>query len=587
MAKKRLNIKLLIILASTVAVLAVGLVVATNWYRENAGRAIRRAEAFEAEGRYDLAAGQWEKAFRATKDSQYRLRGVEALSYRTSEASGNEAMQSIYAGLNNLVASDPGDLAAVRPLMRLYAESARLSGGTPGQATREVRRLAGLVLAQQPDDAEARIYQAAATLALSTAVAEQVPAEEVEAARETLRELVVAQPLDGTGIAALLSDFARQSNAADDPAVVMERLLAFRDLLDAAAEATAGMTPRDDSPTDVAAARTTLARAYSALATWSVRLSRAPEVQAAIGEEVAAAVPGELREASIAQSQAALAALDESRDAMADEFVNAHLYRVALLGESRNYDEAEAILQKLSALRPWDPRVAKQHADFLMDRGRPAEAAALLRDLYAKRDEPLPQIPGPPGVTTRQMRTLLGQYLAEAALAEREAATDAAERERLLKEATAALSESTAARRRANVAEQPDTDRVQAQLQIAGGQPYEGLRTLAESLRTSGEGATLDGGRERAQTLRLLASTNRQLNQPGTELDYLDQLWNGGRQFMVFGDFLRYAELLVRDGRREEAEQVATLLNSVAPDHPQVRLLQVAVAPRRRRRGRL
>ncbi len=582
MAKKRLNTKLLIILASAVAVLAVGLVIATNWYRENAGRAVRRAQEFEAAGEYGLAAGQWEKAYRATNDSQYRLSGIEALSYNTSGPEGDEAIQAIYSGLNNLVASDPGDLSAIRPLLRLYARGARFGGGSPGRAVEEVRRLARLVLAQQPDDAEAKIYDAAATLALTNVSTQQIPEEEVEAARAALRETVPVTPIDGTGVTALLADLQRQFAAGGIAATeLMEGVQAMRETLAQVADAAGEMTPREGIPTDVAAVRTTVSRGYSVLSQWAAQLARDASVREALGEEAARALPVELRDAALAEAAAAIESLDADRDKYTDDFLEAHLYRASLQTDTRDFAAAEQTYATLSELRPWDPRVAKAHGDFLMDRNRPAEAAAVLRANYATRSEPLPEIKGPAGATARQVRALAGQYLADAVLAERDATSEAARRAELLEEARAALSESAAARRQANIPEQRDAQRIEAQLEIAAGQPYEGLRLLAAALRTSGDFAGGgDRGRGRARLLRLLADTNRQLNQPGTELEYLEQLQATARQFMRLGDYLRLAELYATTGRADDARQIASFLSTLAPDNSRVQLLQAQLAPR-------
>ena len=582
MAKKRLNTKLLIILAGTVAVLAVGLVVATNWYRENAGRAIARAEEYEAEGEYGLAAGQWEKAYRADGDPQYRLRGIEAISYTTSESEGGEeAVRTMFSALNELVASNPTDVTSIRALLRLQARASGLGGGGTGPSVEEVRRLARLVLAQQPGDAEARLYDAAATLALSGVASQQIPADEVDAARTTLKEIVVASPLDGTGITALLSDLQRRFGTADNEATdLLAFVLEMRGLLDAAADAAGSMQPRDDSPTDVAAVRTVLSRGYSVLSLWTAQLVRSPEVREQLGgDEPARALPGELRELALAQSDAAVAALDVERDKFADDFLETHLHRASLLVDRRDLAGAEEVYRTLTDLRPWDPRVAKAHGDFLVDQNRPADAAAVLRAMYATLNTPLPTIKGLAGATARRSRALAGQYLADAVLSEREAVSGAERRASLLDEARQALAASAAARRAANIPEQRDAQRIQGQLQIAGGEPYEGLRTLVAALRSTGDATAGDRGRGRARLLRLLADTNRQLSQPGPELEYLEQLYTSARAYMRLSDYLRLAEQYAANGRTEEARQITTFLAAAAPDNVRVQALQSRLAP--------
>ena len=85
MARKRLNVKFLVVLVSVAGLLLVGLAVAGWWYKESPGRAIRRAQEAEERGDWEKAAEQWAKAARASNDPEYLLKAIDASMKRTAE----------------------------------------------------------------------------------------------------------------------------------------------------------------------------------------------------------------------------------------------------------------------------------------------------------------------------------------------------------------------------------------------------------------------------------------------------------------------------------------------------------------------
>jgi tetratricopeptide (TPR) repeat protein len=318
MAKKRrrLNVKLLITLAVALAVVALGGVLVGQYYLDSPDRAVSRAELFETQAQEALdagdlpaarsaierAAGLWNKAFRLTNDSQYQVKAIEATERLTTDpVKGDTFAQQVQGSLRQL-ASNPNNIDAVRKAMRYTADSPALLSPSLPQFARDVRDRAQLILSREPDDAEARLLEAVATLHLA-----QIPGglaltrEEAnrlggagtganvsatqrlaDEARQTLHEVVATDPLDGLGLAALQRDFGRRFQQQINEAVAAERRIngdsraalqeiadisdTFRTVLDAAGEAAQDHTPRDGRPADTGLLLARLAAAYDVLA---------------------------------------------------------------------------------------------------------------------------------------------------------------------------------------------------------------------------------------------------------------------------------------------------------------------------------
>ena len=609
--RRRLNAKLLAILAGATAVLVLGLYLAVNYYLDNPERAVARAEAYEAAGEFDAAAGQWEKAYRFTDDPQYRLRGVRATSMRTSDPEvGDDRLAATRTGLATLVGSTD-DPRAVRALLRFLASDPYfLYAGGITYATREVADKADLLLARAPEDAEARILDAAATLALAPHAGSEITPEQAQAAEAVLREALPVRPLDGTGLLAMQQLFGREygeaaggvvANARDNPDRAREALddaaavlAEFEGLVDAAAAAVGQAEPREDVPTDRASLLSQLGRSYAVLARAAQQQAQMAFAldAAAADEEGAEAADGlaqiralnEARQAAAAPyeeqaaaaHEAAVAALDVDRDAMSQAYYEVRIARADFELSRGRPDAAEAEVRAVLDARPWDTNAALVLAAILTEQGKAAEALEVARTAYAKRSDPLPPIPGNAGAAARQARTQSGLLLADALLADLEARGAAGERvdtAAVLAEAEKAMGVYDAARVAADRQVAPQADRVRGQMQLVRGDTAAGVATLSEALGRAGDLGGALAARERPRLLRLLAAASRTLGQTGGEIDYLQQLDRDMRP----AEALRLARLLAardrpaeqgrpadRDRARDIAQRLADL--GVAPD---------------------
>lgn len=577
MARKRLNTKLLITLACGVAILAVAAFFGVEAYRENPERAITRAQQLEAAGEWEEAAGQWNRAYRRTRDSQYQLRGIEAIARLTATPEGAEHVDRIRGGLNGLVASDPGNLNAVRPLMRFYVDDSGF--GQAGGATREVRRLAGLILAKEPEDPEARTFKAITTLALASELNEGITPEDAEAAHQELTELVKIAPLDGIGLRMLRVQFSREYSAAPEDRTQRQQLLeGFLTTVDAAATAADDMTPREGTPTDVAKAHLSISEAYEVLQGEVVRLTGPGEAPPADSSASASAVdenaatplslPEHLSPAALAAKatrhlEAAVAALDEKRDVLTEAYREVMVRRA---NRAADPVQIEQLLQALIQKRPWDVLTVMPLTQFYESRGNYTQAVEPLRGVYALRNDPLPLIPGTEGADARTQAMFSGMYLADALLdqrrLDRESQTPEQQR-KLLEDARAAFGDADSRRKAAGYGEPLDSRRIQAKLQYAQGQRAESLRSYESALRTAEQ--TSGSARTMLEILQAMVQIHRDEKQSGAELEYLQRViaFNDQQGRSSPMEQLRRSELLIPLGRTTEArEELVKLLEA-------------------------
>ena len=609
--RRRLNAKLLAILAGATAVLVLGIYLAGTWYLDNPERAVARAEAYEEAGDFDAAAGQWEKAYRQDGNPAYRLRGVRATSMRTADPEvGDDRLAATRTGLVTLVSSNPDNVQAVRALLRFLASDPYfLYAGGPTYATREVAGNADLLLARVPDDAEARILDAAATLALAPHAGSEVTPDQAQAAEAVLRETLATRPLDGTGLLAMQQLFAREygqttakvvANARDNPDRARqavgesgEVMAEYEALVDAAAAAAQTAEPREGMPTDRAALLSQIGRSYAVLgraaqqqAQMAFALDRQAQGEAAAADDglaqlqalaaarQAAAAPFD--EKAAAAHDAAVAALEDDRDGLTSAYYDVHVARADFALGRGQADAAEAEMRRVLDVRPWDTNAALILAAILTEQGKAGEALEVARTAYAKRNDPLPPIPGNAGSLARQSRAQAGLLLADALLADlegRRATGEDVDTAAVLAEAEKAMGVYESARVAADRQAAPQADRVRGQMQLVRGDTAAGVATLSEALGRAGELGGSLAARERPRLLRLLAAASRTLGQTGGEIDYLQQLDRDMRP----AEALRLARLLAdrarpaegnrvsdRDRARDIAQRLADL--DVAPD---------------------
>lgn len=602
MARKRLNTKLLIALACGVTIVAVGLFVAAKLYADSPERAVSRAEAAMKEGNWSQAAEQYGKAYALTQNADYQLLGVEAQRHQTTGEDAREVVGSIQGALNGLVASNPNNLRAVRELMRFHADDPYFAGPRASQATREVRRLSDLVLAQEPDDAEANILSSVATLNLSRFTSEQIPADEAEAARETLRETVPTNPLDGTGLETLhgkvqeevqsiLSQLQTPNLSQEEKLEIIReaqgKYNSFTALLDEVAAAAESAESRESIPTDTALLHARLGAAYDAAARLLGQLSMQevrqenPDASSTALTEAINTAANPLQEKALAQYDKAVAALDPERDVKSDAFLLAHTVHASALRNRGDTEAAEAELRKLVEQRPWDVRAAGALSQLLRETNRPMEAAEVMRKTFAASKEPLPDIPGRPGYRATLYRTLAGLHLADALLDARGQTSNTDEQRKLLDEAREAFAAYETARQASGgVGETIDSQRVEGELQIANRNFGEGINTLNAALRAVESGGGTDA--DRLSLLRSLAAAHRAAENEGAEIEYLEKAIAAGNSqgnaARMANDMYRLAQLHQEVGDDEEARKIAEQLLRIAPNLPQIQALLATLA---------
>ncbi len=564
--RRRLNTNLIIALFVGLAVAGLGAYFAARYVRDNPERAAERAEAYEQQGDWQRAAGQWNKAYRGTSDPQYQLRGVEAVMHLTSDPDeGDEQLARAAGGLNELVSRDPSNAPVARRLMRFHAESPTFLRPIPSAETREVREKAALVLAQIPDDNEAAIFHAAATLNLAATAGEQIPTEEVEAARATLLERLPATPINGTGLEAYSRDLLTRLSAESDPEAAEALLEEAQATLEAVATAARNHTPREEYPTDTAELLMNVAQARLGISEIAAR-QRAQELlradrDAGRPQDTAAAnaAAQEMMEPARAQTLADLedakAALDVQRDADTRPFrevYNALATAKQLFGDREG---AEQDLRDLLAARPYDLDAALLLGRLLSESNRATEALEVVRGTVELDEEAVPTLYGFEGSTFRRNRLMANLYLSDFLLDARRATDNSAERRSLLEEARQSFERYRTTATTAGLRDNYQSERVEGQLLIAQGRSDQGQAKLSSALERTRQFAGPGARREQLRLLRLLAEANRDLNQTGAEMGYLSEAVDLG------GNLTEVERLVTLYRRTDRNDQAIALLD--------------------------
>ncbi len=582
MARKRLNTNLLIALTAAIAVAALALYLGARYYADSPERAVRRAQDYEAAGKYRAAAGQWGKAYRATREPEYGLQVVDIMARLTGDdEKGDDNLKQMGQILNQLVTDNPDNQEVQRRTMRHYVSAPGFLSQRSTPATKQVRDAAQRLLEIDEGDTEAAIYFDATTLDLSNVPSEGLSDEEVVAARERLSQTVATSPVDGTGISALRADLPRRMSGMTADEDVMAEMDAFTAAVQAAVDAIDNdFTPREGMPTDDADAYVAAGQGLEASAAMADRTAQIAIVRSARdadeeADPVAARQAGieastSLREAAMEQYRKAIAALEGDREMRAKAFVLAHFALADVQRRQSDIAGATETLKYAYEQRPWDVRVAKSYADLLRDINQPAEARKVLEAADARAKEPLPELNGYEGAAARLQRAFVGLYLAEAALAERRAirvagTTTSAEQRDLLELAERAFDEYNQKAALLTLNRTFGVDKIEGLIQVARGETFAGMDTLERGLRDLEQIDNAFSRRERTSMLRLLADINREAGQSGGETEYLSRAFN--LQGNV-NDGLRLAELYRLSGQDSLAQDVLDRLEPIRASLP-------------------
>jgi tetratricopeptide (TPR) repeat protein len=597
MARKRLNTNLLIILAVVVALGGLGLFLAGRAYRDNPERAVNRAMEFEEAGQWQKAADQWGKAYRATQIAEYGLKVVDNVAKLTAdEEDGGEKLQQMSQILEQVVGDDTSNVEAMRRLLRFHADNPTFRAGQPSRAALQIRDVANKILALEPDDPEALVFRAAATVDLSSVTSEEITEEDIEQARAEAAAVVANDPVDGTGLRAMRTavglQMSRPGVTREDQQATFDQFVA--DVEAAAAALEDGHEPRDGFPTDTASAYTHLGQAFETIAFLANNLAQFDVARAArdaneepdavtarnAGDEAAESY----RDKAVQYLRRAIEEVDAERDTFETIYADVH-YNLAETLRRRNAadPEIEALLEKMYDERPWSVRAARIYADQLRERNQHAQASQVMRAASERAEEPLPQVPGFAGLQARENKAQIGLFLADSLLEERRAerrrgdATAASQRT-LLADAEEALA---AYEEQAALLSLPKTfavRRVEGQLQVAAGETFAGLETLERALRELEQNDSAAARRERVDMLRLLADINRESGQAGAETEYLQRAFNLAG---TVADGLRLAELYRLSGDKQRAMDVLDRLDRVKdalPEATQQSLQRIRIA---------
>ena len=611
--KKKLNVKFLVILVSVLAVAVVAGVIAVPLIQQSPDRAVRRATAAQEEGDWALAASQWDKAARLTDGTpEYVLNAIDATMHLTGGDDGQEKIGGILQSYNAVLASDPGNLRALRGRLSLLEETGRLDAPSADYETREIRRLAGEILKQEPDDAQARTLRAIATLNLAEFAGEGVSAEQAERALADLREVAAdAGNPDADGLALVshtlrLLRQADKDRAAGRPEAALETWQQAVGLVDEVAQK-AGPLPETGASLPRVELQRRVGESYRAAARVKPFLDVAM-LQAGPGAATLDAeqrrkvlddpVTRQAADKALANFESAAAALDDEAHALDDGYRRTLLVLAEALQERGRLDEAEAAHRRLVAARPWDATASMSLASFLQQRGRVDDAVATLReqlDRYAaaekeaeaaKDDETatpgqrtgLPEgLTGYAAATARTSRLFVGALLADLLLTQRQGEADAARQETLLAEARDLFENFDAARRAKGYGESATAARVRGQLQLAAGNEAQALRTLEEALRMT-EGARPGNEQiERLRTLSMLADANRRLNQSGALQRNLEEMLRLRPDLDTVRGQL--AQVYLGQGQPELAKPLIEALLASDPQNAAYQQLALAAAP--------
>ena len=584
--KKRLNVKFLVILTSAFAVVLVLALVGAYFYSLSPGRAIRRAEEAEKEGKWDLAASQWGKAARySNNDPTYALKALDASLHLTTADNGEDVLGRAFGAYSAILAADPGNLDALRGELRLLLDSGRLDVPSADGQTREIRRVAGELLKQRPDDLEAKSAQAAATLNLAGFAGEGVTPAQAEQARKDLESVAATGQGDGLALGTLtlrrLND-ADQQRRNGDPAAALSAWQQAVALIDRAADQAGDLKP--DAGLDAVDLRRRIGESYRAAARIKPFLDAgqlAQNDQAITGAQFQQLADDPVTVAVTDKAEqylaAAAGALRDDRDQLGDSYRKAMVTYADLLQQRGKSDQAEAVLKRLVAARPWDAAAASSLARLLQQAGRIDEAVAVLRDQRKRDEDDLPDLAGYSGLAARRNRLFIEPQLADLLLSRREQVGDGAQKEALLKEASGLFDSYDAQRRARGYPDSPEALRIHGQIQLAQGQTVAGLQTLNSALRLTEGTNSPQEAYERVRALGLVVAANEKLGQIGEVRRTLEQMVKLRPDLPQLRAQL--AGVYLSQGDREQAKPIIEALLKASPDNAAYQQLALRATP--------
>ena len=598
MARSRLNTKFLIIAAAIFGVLMIGLIIAANVYRESADRAVGRAQEFEEQELWKQAAEQWGRAYARSGNPAYQIKGIENLNrLTTDEEAGQEYVGLIFNAYRGLVQADPGNLEAVEGLMDLHLSTGRFA--FPAQATpetREVARLANLILDKRPDDNRARRLLDAAILNLSQFDNEEIDGEVITAERAQqaaaeLAELLATDPGDGQSIAPYLAFRMKEieNRIAYTPSETVEdRFAAGQETFDELRAlgdkmgAEESQLPADGERErfDRAKLHFVLSEVYNSLR-WS-ELSLAKEklsqsLSPSMGEgerrqELAKTSYRANRELvrtyyplQLKQLELASKNLDVAEHPYAKETGEIRRSLSQMQFENGKAEEALAEARSLFDSRPWDVLSALHLVDLLVRTGGFDEAVEVVDRASAAVNEPLPPIMGVDGQIARNMQNRMPLLVAESRLAAlNDSSLDEETRKKYVADASAALTEFDTTRSTQNFGRNYRQERQRGQLMLAEGKPTEAVGQLGSVIGSIPEFQTPSSDEELFRSYAAYAQANELLGQPRAAV--------AGYQGMIRlrpgNPLLRRAMILAlnRAGDSDEAQRQAKAFVSDYPE---------------------
>ncbi len=197
MARKKLNIKFIILLCVAALVVAggvVGLIYGKDLFRPSIASLEKRGDEALASGDYDQAAESYGRAaFRARTDIPLQIKFVDAFEYTVR--GDRDQMNKLRQHYSTIFATDPNNVEIVRRMLRAQLNDVR---GAPQYrpALRALNETADRLLTLVPNDREALKAKIVAVLEPYQRNLE-VSAEEVSNARESAEKLYEQDPSDG------------------------------------------------------------------------------------------------------------------------------------------------------------------------------------------------------------------------------------------------------------------------------------------------------------------------------------------------------------------------------------------------------
>lgn len=584
MARRRLNVRFLVALVTVAGVLLVAAAVTGWWYKESPGRAVARAEEAELRGDWLKAAEQWAKAAKAANSPEYQLKAIEASLKRTSEPEGLQLLQQIHQNYTALLASDPTLLPALRGQMRLLAGDRSFAGPRASAATREVRRLAGEVLKQEPGDSEARTFRALATINLSQFTGEAISPAELEQGELELRSVAEINPGNGLAVQSLAQRMLNQADQLrqqSEPDAALERWQETVKLLDEVVQKHA--TPAAEPTLDQARLHWRLGQAYSLAARIkplldAVKLASAGTAQQIDVKKLAAdPVVVEAQHKAYEHIAAARNALDDDRDILQEDYREIRTaYADSLIAQEKTR-EGEDELRLILEARPWDVQAAATYARLLQQQNRLAEGVEVVREARRREADALPPLEGHAGVNARINRMLLRPFVVELLFLRHDSVQDAAERAALLAEATEIHQQYETQRIAIGYPATSESTRMQAQIQMAQGDLGGSIQTLTSALRFTAGAQTPVDRRERLKVLGLLVDANRRMGQTGAQQRYLEEMVQLAPGLVRLQRDL--AQIYLAQGDRPRARALIQRLLQESPDDPTLQQMAIQATP--------